>query len=81
MLKPEHLKKVGVTDEISVAVAGLENVPEFQRVVIGGMSDLNVDDMREGVREIVRDMLSRSPEVRSLLLECSNLPCLWGNAP
>jgi hypothetical protein len=73
LLKEEHLRLAGVTKEICLAIVGMEKEEEFHKVVIDGASELNVDNMRRGLLKVSRDLVANHPDVRSLILECSNL--------
>lgn len=74
LLKKEHLLGVGIPNDIPLAIGGMETVAEFVKVVINGAPELNVEGMRDGVIEVCRKLLAQHSDVRSLVLECSNLP-------
>jgi hypothetical protein len=55
-------------------VAGLEGCPEFEEVVFHDRHDLDVERMQDEVVQVATGLVTRHPEVRALLLECSLLP-------
>ncbi|RKL62301.1 hypothetical protein DXT63_12590 [Thermoanaerobacteraceae bacterium SP2] len=71
-LKQKHLEACGA-GTIPVIIQGMEEKDEFRRVVLEGNDTVDVDRMRQNVLDAVEDMLKKSGEIRSVLLECSNL--------
>ncbi|HXJ77879.1 MAG TPA: aspartate/glutamate racemase family protein [Candidatus Methylomirabilis sp.] len=72
-LTRRHFEGVGI-DPASVVVAGLEGRPEFDEVVFHDRADLDVGRMEAEVVDAATSLVTRSPDVRALLLECSLLP-------
>lgn len=70
ILKPDHLRASGV-DPDWVAVSGMEDSEEFNRVVIGQAQDLKVERMRYGVIEAAKALADK--DVVGVVLECTNL--------
>ena len=72
LLKPHHLAPVGA-DLGRVAVEGMEDGPEFCRVVIDRAQDLDPGGMRADTLAAGRRLLERNPDVGAVVLECTNL--------
>lgn len=71
-LRKKHLEASGSGD-IPVIVQGMEEKDEFRRVVLEGNITIDVDRMRQNVLEAVEELLKKSDDICSILLECSNL--------
>lgn len=74
LLKAEHLRLAGVEPGTAIAIEGMENELEFRKVVIEGHPVLDVDRMRQDTLAVARRLAHGHPAVRSIVLECSNLP-------
>jgi len=74
LLKKEHLEKAGITDDIKVSIIGMENEDEFKKVVMSGLPVLDTDKMELGLMNACKCLLDKHPDVRSIVLECTNLP-------
>jgi len=72
-LTSRHLEGAGV-DPQTIVVTGLEGCPEFEEVVFQDRHDLDVERMQAEVVEVATSLVTRRPDVRALLLECSLLP-------
>lgn len=72
-LARRHFEGVGI-DPASIVVAGLEGCPEFDEVVFHDRHDLDVGRMEAEVVDAATTLVTRYPDVRALLLECSLLP-------
>lgn len=72
-LKEHHLRASGWREDIPLAIEGMENRPHFAQIVIRGGTDLDVEKMRADVVGAARSLVERSPDVRAVILECSNL--------
>lgn len=70
ILKDEHLRAAGAKRD-RLAIQGMENSAEFQRVVIERGKTLDVEAMRQGVLDAARG-LSGEP-LGAVVLECTNL--------
>jgi Asp/Glu/hydantoin racemase len=70
----EHLAGAGVTEEMRVAVAGLETEKEFTRVLLDDLPTLDVEAARQEHLTVARRMLAEHPEVGAIVLECTNMP-------
>lgn len=76
-LGPAHMQAAGI-DSSRVAVAGLEQAPEFSRVFLEGAEDLDVERCRQEVVRAALD-LAQNSRVRAIVLECTNLPPYAGD--
>ncbi len=73
LLAERHLRSSGWTDEIGISVQGMEDEPHFTEIVINGGLDLNVDSMRRDVLNAGRKLRKKTPDLRAVIFECSNL--------
>lgn len=73
LLKEEHLTASGWRPEISLAIEGMEKQPHFSEIVIEGGRDLDVNRFREETVAAARNLQKRIPDLKAVLLECSNL--------
>ena len=73
-LGPEHLRGAGIGSEIPIAVVGMETEKEFTRVLLGDELELDVDAAREEHVRVARRLVSDSPDVGAIVLECTNMP-------
>ena len=72
-LTRRHFDGAGV-DPAGIVVAGLEGCPEFDEVVFHDRHDLDVGRLEAEVVSVATALVTRHPDVRALLLECSLLP-------
>ncbi|MCG7521404.1 aspartate/glutamate racemase family protein [Ruegeria sp. Ofav3-42] len=73
-LTPRHFEGVGAAD-IPVAVQGLEHTSEFAEVILGNSrTRMDTDLIEAEVLEAARRLKRQAPEIRSLVLECTDLP-------
>lgn len=73
-LTPQHFEGVGAA-EIPVAVQGLEHTREFAEVILRNMrTRMDTDVIEAEVLEAARRLKRQTPEIRSLVLECTDLP-------
>ena len=73
LLGERHLRSSGWTDEIGLIVQGMEDEPHFTEIVINGGLDLNIDSMRRDVLNAGRKLRKKTPDLRAVIFECSNL--------
>ena len=73
-LGPEHLRGAGITDDIPLAVAGMEGEKEFTRVLLGNELELDVDAAREEHVRVARRLVDKHPDIGAIVLECTNMP-------
>lgn len=73
-LTEAHMKGVGA-ENIPVAIAGLEDTEEFATVILRNeRTSMDMSLVEEEVLTAARDLQARSPDIRSLVLECTDLP-------
>ncbi len=73
-LTPGHLEGVGAGN-IPVAVKGLEDTDEFAEVILRNTrTRMDTDLIEAEVLEAARKLKQEAPEIRSLVLECTDLP-------
>ncbi len=70
LLTPVHLHASAI-DPGSVAISGMENSPEFKKVVIDRSLELDIENMRQGVVDAALTLSSGS--LGAVVLECTNL--------
>lgn len=70
MLTQAHLKASGI-DPHTVVISGMENSPEFRKVVIERTPLLDIDMMRKGVIDAAMEI--SGPNLGAVVLECTNL--------
>lgn len=71
-LKKHHLEACGAAN-IPIILQGMEKYKEFSDVVLMGGNEINIGNMRKDVVAAANNMIGKSKEIRSILLECSNL--------
>ncbi|MRI32637.1 hypothetical protein EOPP23_06505 [Endozoicomonas sp. OPT23] len=72
-LTQEHLDAVGITDE-RIAVAGMQDQPQFSRVILKGQEDdLDLEVFEQELVTVIENMLMENPHVGALVLECTDL--------
>ncbi len=73
-LTPRHFEGVGAAG-IPVAVQGLEDTSEFAEVILRNTrTRMDTDLIEAEVLEAARRLRHQSPGIRSLVLECTDLP-------
>lgn len=70
ILSAEHFRASGIEPD-TVMLAGMENSSEFQRVVIEKHLELDVDKMRQGVKDSAATLIGKN--IGAVVLECTNL--------
>lgn len=77
-LSEKHFLNCGVQG-IPLAVAGMDEKPEFTRVFLeksepGSLPELDTDKAEEELRAAASALAEREPELRFIVLECTNMP-------
>ncbi len=73
-LTPKHFEGVGAAG-IPVAVQGLEDTSEFAEVILRNTrTRMDTDLIEAEVLEAARRLKRQAPDIRSLVLECTDLP-------
>ncbi|MDR1651526.1 MAG: hypothetical protein LBR87_07045 [Synergistaceae bacterium] len=73
MLGGRHLKNSGWNEDMKLSVQGMQDEPHFAEIVIEGAGELDVNRMRLDVLNASRKLAAKTPSLRALILECSNL--------
>ena len=75
-LGPEHLREAGVpVDRLAdVLVQGVAPSSEFCRAILGNQAALDVEQAGRDVVAAAVSLRERAPELRTLVLECTNMP-------
>ncbi|WP_170476317.1 aspartate/glutamate racemase family protein [Ruegeria arenilitoris] len=73
-LTTNHFEGVGANG-IPVAVKGLENTSEFAEVILrNSRTKMDTNLIEAEVLQAVRELKLETPEIRSIVLECTDLP-------
>jgi Asp/Glu/Hydantoin racemase. len=72
MLRPVHLEESGCGG-IPLAVQGMEDEPHFSKIVINGGTELDPALMEKDVLNAAEKLIKNNPEVKAIVLECTNL--------
>jgi len=69
-----HLEKAGIDlERIPIAIAGLEEKPEFRRVILEDGTDMDPDKIEKEVVEASEELIKKYKDIKSLVFECHNL--------
>jgi hypothetical protein len=69
-----ELAGAGVSPDTPVVVAGLEGEAEFARAILEDRPALNADAARQEHVRVAQRLAAAHPEIRALVLECTNMP-------
>lgn len=72
-LRRQTLEACGVTPDIPIAVIGLEDQPEFGKILYS-KGEFDYDRLEQEVVACAQKLVRENPEVGAILLECSDLP-------
>ena len=67
------LENCGVTDRSRIVIAGAENTSEMKKI-LGTTGSYNPRKFELQLVEIAKQMVGKTPEIRAILLECTELP-------
>ncbi len=73
-LTTEHLANVGITGEIPIVVAGLEDSAEFSRILADPKATPIVERLESEVVDLARQLVSEERGTGAIVLECTDLP-------
>ena len=73
-LTKRHLEAVGITDEIEVAIAGMNEGHYFIKVFLEQSLDLEREKIEKEVIEIGERLVNQNPRIGIIVFECTNLP-------
>jgi Asp/Glu/hydantoin racemase len=72
-LTQRHLSSVGA-DKVPHVILGTEGEEEFSHVILDDEMELDVEKSRNELVKTAKKMISDSPEVGAIVLECTNMP-------
>lgn len=77
-LTERHFRNCGVQG-IPLAVAGMDEKPEFTRVFLeksspGAEPSLDIDKAEEELKTVAAALMAADPDIRFVVLECTNMP-------
>lgn len=73
LLKETHLRASGWTEDIRLSIQGMQDEAHFDEIVIRGGLALDVDRMRGDVLAAGEKLRAKTPDLRAVIFECSNL--------
>jgi maleate cis-trans isomerase len=73
-LTRQHLEQAGITPDMAVVVAGVEDTGEFAKVRRDPHADLDVERFKAEVVATAKAMVAGHPDICALVLECTDLP-------
>jgi Asp/Glu/hydantoin racemase len=73
-LTSEHFSNAGITPDIPVVLAGMENQAEFREAVLLEKGTLDSDQIEQEVVAVAQQMVEASSDIGAIVLECSDLP-------
>jgi aspartate/glutamate racemase len=73
-LTPQHFSSVGVTKEMPLAIAGMQDQPEFRQAVLEERGTLDSELIQQEVVGVAQKLVRDHPDAGAILLECSDLP-------
>lgn len=77
LLSEAHFRAVGwSSNDIPIAMASMSHTPEFPKLMQQNADPAVVVDfgtVEQDVRRVARELLTREPEVRAIVIECTNL--------
>ena len=75
LLSWEFFEAVGVTKDMPVVVAGLDDSEEFNASRMGGTSlELDVDRLRDDAVTAVQEAIDGNPSIGAVVVECTSIP-------
>jgi len=76
-LSRRHLRSVGIDDQVSVHIEGLDACAEWNKIFSSPDSDIDIRKVEEDVVEMARSLTERS-RIGALVHECTDLPPFSG---
>jgi len=73
-LKRKHFVACDVSDDIPVAIKGMENNAAFVSGITNCSGELDDDAVRQGAVQVALDLKNDYDDIGAILLECSDLP-------
>ncbi len=72
-LSYKTLENCGVSADAPLAIAGMEDQPEF-RSILDGRGEFDVDRLEQELVQRARELVAGHPDTGAILLECSDMP-------
>jgi aspartate/glutamate racemase len=72
-LSEAHFTAAGCSG-MPAAVEGMDSSPAFTAAIIDGKAPLDEREVEREVAAVTKDMVRKRPELRAIVLECTNLP-------
>ena len=72
-LTEKHLRSVGIKNQLSIHIEGLECCTEWNKIFSSPDEDLNIDTVKNEVVQIACSMMKRA-DIGAFVLECTDLP-------
>lgn len=73
LLGQRHLRASGWSENIRLSIQGLQDEPHFNEIVIQGGLQMDPNAMRRDVLNAARKLQDKTPDLRAIIVECSNL--------
>jgi len=73
-LTPDLLDAAGIVDKANIVIIGMEEKPYFRAPILDEKNILDSDKIEKEIVEKATELVTSSPEISSILLECSNMP-------
>lgn len=73
-LVSDHMSKSGITQEIPIALAGMEHCEPFMQAIYYPDGTLDDDAIRAGLIDVSKELHASNPDLGAILLECSDMP-------
>lgn len=72
-LTNKHFHGVDV-DPTFVEIAGMDEMPAFTNAIVEETTELNIEQVYLEITQVVGDLIKNNPDIKSIVLECTNLP-------
>lgn len=73
LLKDDHIKNSGISNDINIFIQGLQNEKHFKEIVIEGGHHLDEEKMKQDVLNATKKLVENCNNLRAIVIECSNL--------
>lgn len=72
-----HFSEVGVTNDIALDVAGVENLPEWGKLLKTSDEeeiDIDISKIESEICSLSIEMIKKNPQIGAFVLECTDMP-------
>lgn len=73
-LTKDHLVAAGVSDDMPIAILGLQDHKEFADPILNGLGEIDLPKVERCVVEAAQVLLRKFPDIKAFICECHNLP-------